>query len=143
MPQVDSARDIGGRLFEAVFAGAVRDCYRASLAEATSKGQGLRLRLRLTDVPEIAIGRGSFSSISRRTDSSRCPKTRCVRYLDFAERVEILEVAPPLRVLLVVSSPTDYPQLDVERECGKMEAAVAGLKKQGRLSRAHRCGDTG
>ena len=36
VPQIDSARDIGGRLFDAVFAGAVRDCYRGSLAQATS-----------------------------------------------------------------------------------------------------------
>ena len=135
VPQVDSARDIGGRLFDAVFAGAVRDCYRASLAEATSKGQGLRLRLRLTDVPEIAIWPWEFlfdSSQNRFIALSR--ETPLVRYLDFAERVEILEVAPPLRVLLVVSSPTDYAQLDVERECGKMEEAVAELKKAGRLS---------
>ena len=120
VPQVDSARDIGGRLFDAVFAGAVRDCYRASLAEATSKGQGLRLRLRLTDVPEIATWPWEFlfdSSQNRFIALSR--ETPLVRYLDFAERVEILEVAPPLRVLLVVSSPTDYAQLDVERECGE------------------------
>ena len=135
VPQVDSARDIGGRLFDAVFAGAVRDCYRASLAEATSKGQGLRLRLRLTDVPEIATWPWEFlfdSSQNRFIALSR--ETPLVRYLDFAERVEILEVAAPLRVLLVVSSPTDYAQLDVERECGKMETAVTGLKKEGRLS---------
>ena len=135
VPQVDSARDIGGRLFDAVFAGAVRDCYRASLAEATSKGHGLRLRLRLTDVPEIAIWPWEFlfdSSQNRFIALSR--ETPLVRYLDFAERVEILEVAPPLRVLLVVSSPTDYAQLDVERECGKMDEAVAELKKAGRLS---------
>lgn len=135
VPQVDSARDIGGRLFDAVFAGAVRDCYRASLAEATAKGEGLRLRLRLTDVPEIAIWPWEFlfdSSQNRFIALSR--ETPLVRYLDFAERVEILEVAAPLRVLLVVSSPTDYAQLDVERECAKVEEAVAGLKKEGRLT---------
>jgi len=135
VPQVDSARDIGGRLFDAVFSGAVRDCYRASLAEATSKSQGLRLRLRLTDVPEIATWPWEFlfdSSQNRFIALSR--ETPLVRYLDFAERVEILEVAAPLRVLLVVSSPTDYAQLDVERECAKMEEAVAGLKETGQLT---------
>jgi hypothetical protein len=135
VPQVDSARDIGGRLFEAVFAGAVRDCYRASLAESTSKGQGLRLRLRLTDVPEIATWPWEFlfdSSQNRFIALSR--ETPLVRYLDCAERVEILEVAAPLRVLLVVSSPTDYAQLDVERECGKVEEAVSRLKEGGQLT---------
>jgi hypothetical protein len=56
-----------------------------------------------------------------------------VRYLDFAEPVEMLEVPAPLRVLLVVSSPSDHTKLDVERECQKMESAVAGLKAEGRL----------
>ena len=135
IPQIDSARDIGGRLFDAVFAGAVRDCYRASLAQAASSGQGLRLRLRLTDVPEIAVWPWEFlfdSSQNRFVALSI--ETPLVRYLDFAERVEALEVAAPLRVLLIVSSPTDHTRLDVERECGKLEAAVAGLKAQGQLS---------
>ena len=86
-------------------------------------------------MPEIAAWPWEFlfdSSQNRFVALSM--ETPLVRYLDFAEPVEILEVAAPLRVLLVVSSPTDYTQLDVERECGKMEAAVDGLKQEGRLS---------
>jgi hypothetical protein len=134
VPQIDSARDIGGRLFDAVFAGAVRDCYRGSLAQATSSGQGLRLRLRLTDVPEIAAWPWEFLfDSSQNRFIALSIETPLVRYLDFAEPVETLEVAAPLRVLLVVSSPTDHTRLDVERECEKMETAVAGLKAEGRL----------
>jgi hypothetical protein len=134
VPQIDSARDIGGRLFEAVFAGAVRDCYRGSLAQAAASGQGLRLRLRLTDVPEIAAWPWEFLyDSSQNRFIALSIETPLVRYLDFAEPVETLEVAPPLRVLLVVSSPTDHTRLDVERECEKMETAVAGLKAEGRL----------
>ena len=134
VPQIDSARDIGGRLFDAVFAGAVRDCYRASLGQATSSGQGLRLRLRLTDVPEIAAWPWEFLfDSSQNRFIALSIETPLVRYLDFAEPVEALEVAAPLRVLMVVSSPTDHTRLDVERECEKMESAVAGLKAEGRL----------
>ena len=132
IPQIDSARDIGGRLFDAVFAGAVRDCYRASLAQAN--GQGLRVRLRLTEVPEIAAWPWEFLfDSSQNRFLALSIETPLVRYLDFAEPVEMLEVAAPLRVLLVVSSPSDHTRLDVERECGKMETAVAGLKAEGRL----------
>ncbi len=135
VPQIDSARDIGGRLFEAVFSGAVRDCYRGSLAQANSAGQGLRLRLRLTDVPEIAAWPWEFLfDASQNRFIALSIETPLVRYLDFAEPVETLAVSAPIRVLLVVSSPTDHTRLDVERECGKMEAAVAGLKAEGRLN---------
>src|SRR5262245_49991344 len=43
--------DFGRRLFEAVFAGPVSLCYGRSLATLAA-GQGLTVRLRLTDVPE-------------------------------------------------------------------------------------------
>ena len=135
VPQIDSARDIGGRLFDAVFAGAVRDCYRASLGQAASSGQGLRLRLRLTDVPEIAAWPWEFLfDSSQNRFIALSIETPLVRYLDFAEPVETLEVVAPLRVLLVVSSPTDHTRLDVERECEKMQTAVASLKLDGRLN---------
>ena len=135
IPQVDSARDIGGRLFDAVFAGAVRDCYRASLAQASSSGQGLRLRLRLTDVPEIAAWPWEFLFDAAQNRFVALSKdTPLVRYLDFAEPVETLAVEAPLRVLLIVSSPTDHAPLDVEHECSKMHSAVEGLKAAGRLT---------
>ena len=135
VPQIDSARDIGKRLFDAVFAGAVRDCYRASLGQAASSSRGLRVRLRLTDVPEIAAWPWEFlfdSSQNRFIALSK--ETPLVRYLDFAEPVETLEVSTPLRVLLIVSSPADHTRLNVEHECEKMESAVAPLKAEGRLS---------
>ncbi len=134
VPQIDSARDIGGRLFNAVFAGAVRDCYRASLGQAASSNQGLRIRLRLTDVPEIAVWPWEFLfDSSQNRFIALSIETPLVRYLDFAEPVETLEVAAPLRVLLVVSSPSDHTRLDVERECEKMNTAVAPLKAAGQL----------
>ena len=134
VPQIDSARDIGGRLFDAVFAGAVRDCYRASLGQAASSGQGVRIRLRLTDVPEIAVWPWEFLfDSSQNRFIALSIETPLVRYLDFAEPVETLEVAAPLRVLLVVSSPSDHTRLDVERECEKLNSAVAALKTEGRL----------
>jgi len=131
--QIDSARDIGGRLFEAVFAGAVRDCYRASLAQLTAD-QGLRIRLRLTDVPEIARWPWEFLfDASQNRFLALSHETPIVRYMDFPEPVELLAVNPPLRVLLMVSSPSDYPALDVERECANLESALAGLTADGRL----------
>ena len=38
---------------------------------------------------------------------------------------------PPLRVLMMISSPTDYPSLDVSRESAKMTEALASLENRG------------
>ena len=133
-PDVEAAKTFGGRLFEKVFDGAVRTCLESSLYAAQQQGVGLRLRLRLTNVPELeglpweylynpALNR--FLSLS--------VETPLVRYLDLPERIQPLSVKPPLRVLVMISSPQDYPALDVEHEWSQLEKAVGGLKWKNRL----------
>ncbi len=46
----EAAKILGGRLFDAIFEGAVRACLSNSLDEAERQGAGLRVRLRLNDV---------------------------------------------------------------------------------------------
>ncbi|HEU5242129.1 MAG TPA: hypothetical protein VFU25_08950, partial [Ornithinibacter sp.] len=53
-PQVQAARDFGGPLFEAVFAGPVGATWAASREAVGGAGRGLRLRLRLGEAPAIA-----------------------------------------------------------------------------------------
>jgi hypothetical protein len=43
-------------------------------------------------------------------------------------------VDPPLRVLVMLSSPHDYPALDVEQECAILKRSVTGLEQRGVLS---------
>jgi len=45
--------DFGRHLFRSVFAGPVGLAYRRSLTATESQGQGLRIRLRLTEAPEL------------------------------------------------------------------------------------------
>jgi len=52
-PEMAATKTFGGRLFEAVFSDAVLGCLHSSLDEATRQGAGLRVRLRLTDAPEL------------------------------------------------------------------------------------------
>ncbi|HLE24760.1 MAG TPA: hypothetical protein VI935_03810 [Thermodesulfobacteriota bacterium] len=52
-PEVEEAKVFGQRLFSTVFNDEVRACLRSSLDEANRQGAGLRIRLRLTDVPEL------------------------------------------------------------------------------------------
>ena len=49
-----AVREFGGRLFDAVFRDELRVALATSLDHAESQGAGLRVRLRLSDSPELA-----------------------------------------------------------------------------------------
>ncbi len=131
-PEMEAAKSFGGRLFDAVFGGDVRGCLRSSLDEANRQGAGLRLRLRLTDVPELADLPWEYlynPALSRFLALST--ETPLVRYLDLPERIRPLTVHPPLKVLVVISSPSDYPPLEMEREWEKLREALGDLVQRG------------
>jgi tetratricopeptide (TPR) repeat protein/cell division septation protein DedD len=134
-PEMEAAKAFGGRLFKTVFGGDVRGCLRSSLDEAGRQGAGLRVRLRLVEVPELtdlpweylynpALNRFLVLSVD----------TPLVRYLDLPERIRPLAVRPPLRVLVMISCPSDHVQLDVEREWAKLQVALGSLKQRGLLA---------
>lgn len=131
-PETERARDFGGQLFDAIFAGRVRDVYRNSLAAARREERGLRITLHLTQVPELMdipweylYDAPSFLSISAWTP--------VVRYLDLPFPHTPLAVKPPLRVLGMVSSPDDCEPLDVEEERARLERSLAPLVADGRV----------
>lgn len=131
-PEMASAKAFGEKLFNGVFAGDVRGCLRSSLDEASRQGNGLRVRLHLAKAPALADLPWEFlynAGLNRFLGLS--VSTPLVRYLDLPERVRPLAVTPPLRVLMMISSPTDYPQLDVERESEKMTQALGDLEVRG------------
>jgi hypothetical protein len=130
-PEEQAVRDFGQALFEALFTPDVRSCYDGSLGEAARQGRGLRLKLRIQP-PELAAlpweylyhpGRAEYVSLSTQTP--------VVRYLEVPQRIRPLTVAPPLRILGMVVSPSDLPSLDVEREKGRIEHAIRHLRARG------------
>jgi hypothetical protein len=125
-------KEFGGRLFEAVFSGAVLGALQSSLNEAYRKDAGLRVRLRLADTPELADVPWEFlfNPVANRF-LNLAPETPLIRYLDLPMPVRPLAVTPPLRVLVMISSPTDFPQLDVGIEWDRLNAALGGLVKRG------------
>src|SRR5678816_4036238 len=131
-PEMASAKLFGGRLFDKVFAGDVRGCLRSSLDEANRQGVGLRVRLHLGKAPTLADLPWEFlynASMNRFLGLS--VETPVVRYLELPERIRPVAVKPPLRVLMMISSPTDYAQLDVVREFAKMNEALSDLEQRG------------
>jgi len=119
----------GQRLFERVFDDNVRDQLQRSLAEALRQGaEGVRLRLRLADVPELATLPWEYLYDAAQ-DQFLClsKETPVVRFLDLPSPRQPLPVKPPLRILVVISSPVDWPPLDVGREWAKVEKALQPL----------------
>jgi hypothetical protein len=131
-PEMEAARAFGGRLFRAVFGGEVRSCLRSSLNEARQQGAGLRIRLRLADVPELVDLPWEYlydSALDRFLVLS--VDTPLVRYLDLPERIQPLALEPPLRVMAMISCPSDYPALDADQEWAKLKEALSDLEQRG------------
>ena len=129
---IAAVRAFGRRLFESIFVGEVQSCLRRSLDEANRQGERLRIRLRLADVPELAALPWEY--LYDPTDEhffSLSANTPIVRYLDLPQPTQPMTVKPPLKALVMVSSPSDAPPLDAEQEWGKLHQALGDLEKQG------------
>ena len=121
-PRPKASTELGGALFDAVFGEEVLLAWTRSQDATREAGEGLRLRLQLTDAPEIA-GLPWELLYDRRTDSypAQSERTPLVRYLEVPHPPRPLTVDGPLRILVVLSSPTDLPELDVEAEWRRMQ----------------------
>jgi len=138
-PASQASLALGGPLFETVFSEDVMLAWSRSQDAARGDGDGLRLRLRLTDAPSIA-GLPWELLYDRRTNSylAQSERTPVVRYLEVPQPPRPLVVDGALRILVVISSPTDLPELDVEDEWRRVQDAMAarvgdGLVKVDRL----------
>jgi hypothetical protein len=133
-PESAPLKDFGGKLYGAVFHDELRDTLLRSLAVTRAQGGGMRLRLRLTDTPELAELPWEFLYDPRhRRFLAQSRRTPLVRYLDLPDPPQPLSVEGPLRVLVMISNPSDYPELDVEQEWSLLTGALAGQQAEGRV----------
>lgn len=131
-PEAKQIHSFGQQLFEATFNGKVRDCLRASLNETTKQGAGLRVRLRLADLPELGNLPWEFMyDPSQSRFLALSVETPLVRYLETAQQIQPLTVQPPLRILTMICSPRDYPKLDTEKEWENLQEALRDLQGRG------------
>jgi hypothetical protein len=128
-------KSFGGRLFRALFDEQLQPTLVRSLDEARRRQAGLRLRLRLSDAPELAdfpweylydTGANRFLNLS--------VETPLVRYLELPEPGRPLTVQPPLKILVMISAPSDVARLDVDVEWNRITSAVADLESRGLVS---------
>jgi Tol biopolymer transport system component len=141
--QQQAAMDFGGPLYQAIFTGDLALAWQRSLDKARAEDAGgLRLRLRLNDAAGIA-GLPWELLYDKRSNSfiAQSERTPLVRFLDVPEVPRPMTVDGPLRVLAIISSPTDLEELDVEAEWRRLTDAVkprvdAGLVVLDRLPSA-------
>lgn len=116
-----SPQEIGGRLFDALFTGPVRSLLDRSLGMVHERQCGLRIKLHIdpTD-PDLALLASLPWEFLYRQETREFLNlsrfTPIVRYLEVQRPYKPLPLKPPLRILVVVSSPTDYVRLDLSRE---------------------------
>lgn len=122
----EAARDFGSRLFQAVFTGGVNTRLHVSLSEVGEEC-GLRIQLNLSDVPELAALPWEYLYDPDLGPISRLSKTPVVRYMDLKRPNRVLGIKLPLRILVMISSPDDYPSLDVEKEWSKLNRSLKEL----------------
>lgn len=128
-----AVQEFGQELFETVFSGEVRSLLERSRQQAMLQDDDLRIQLRF-ESPELASlpweflydpGTAEYLCLSRTTP--------VVRYVELSQPQRPLAVSPPLRVLAMVASPSDLPQLDVDQERRRIDAALRPLVDAGRL----------
>jgi formylglycine-generating enzyme required for sulfatase activity len=129
---LQSTVDFGRKLFDAAIGGQVRDLFVSARHDAERGGYGLRLQLRLSQVPELAGLPWEFL-YDGRDFLALCEATPLVRYLDLPNPPRPMEVSPPLRILVTVSAPLGLPALDVAAEEARVREALAFLAGRGML----------
>jgi hypothetical protein len=126
-----AARAFGEKLFNTVFPGEIFAAYLASQERAGEAGLRIKLGLEtsgaLQDIPWELLRdpRGDYLALSRQTPVIRHPRLLTVR--------PIAEITLPLRVLVMIASPTDQQPLNVEAEWRALEDATQELRNRGLL----------
>lgn len=119
----DAVRSVGLLLFERVFGGAVGETYRMSRAVAAERGHDLQVRVR-TDAAELAAVPWE-TLFDPELGTYVCRRDPLVRVVPAGHARETLALAPPLRILAMVSAPANLEPIDVVGERERLEDALA------------------
>ncbi len=130
----NAAREFGGRLFEAVFAGQVRGFFFNSIASARNQNMGLRIRIDVQDAPELANLPWEFLyDASTKNFFGLATETPIVRFVNLPSPILPLRVAPPLRMLVLIAATNGSIPIDAQREWINLQHATQALVEQGKL----------
>jgi small GTP-binding protein len=127
-------KSLGGELYQALFPPKIQSHFRATIAGAEAGGYNVRLRL-VFESPEAAALPWEFL-YDEGTNTFLANNTQTVlsRYIDIPLQKRDLKAASrPLKILLVISSPTNLGQLDVAEEERLIREALAKYIEAGQI----------
>ncbi|MDD1707598.1 MAG: CHAT domain-containing protein, partial [Methanoregulaceae archaeon] len=106
-------KDIGRKLYNSLFNAKISEHYGAIKGRAKLEGRGVRLRLNFFDKPEMATIPWEFLyDDSTNTFLSNDARIALSRYIDLPLGAqEIKPTTPPLKILLIISSPKNLAPL--------------------------------
>lgn len=129
-----AAQIFGQKLFTTLFSDDIRSTFFASRNDALREGRGLRVKF-ILDAPALANYPWEYlydPSLNRFL--SLYTATPLVRYVELSTPPQALHVVPPLRVLVLASSPTDFEPLDIAREKNNLDNALTDLSAQQQIA---------
>ncbi len=129
--EVDTVRNFGQVLFDALFHGQVLSLYDASRKQASDANKGLRLRLSV-QADELVVVPWEYLFDVRHGDYICLNSlTPIIRHLTVLQPMEPLTIQPPLRILGMVCVPRDQQSLDVVAEQKRLQEAIKPLEDNG------------
>jgi hypothetical protein len=127
---VKRVEKFGAELFTTVFGPEVSQLYRGACQQAADDDRGVRLVLSLRNAPELLDVPWEFL-YDRPNWLSLSTDTALVRVLELSTARKPVQIDGPVRVLGMVSSPSDYDELDVDAERRTVDGALAPLVAKG------------
>ena len=132
---LDTAREFGGKLFQAVVRDDIAGAYRSSILSAHERNHGLRVRLRLSGAPDLVDIPWEFLfDPSARRFVALSADSPIVRFLDLPGTTTPLKIEPPIKLLVVIASPSDFEPLQVEEEWARLSEAVGSVEGAGLIT---------
>jgi hypothetical protein len=133
-PTLAEAKVSGGHIFNAVFQREIYGALRRSMDKARTNHAHLRLRVNLTNVPELAALPWEFLFNAQINHFyAQSIDSPVVRYINVGEPSERVTVEGPLRILVMVANVPQLGQLDVEKEWQRLNGALAKLVAAGQV----------
>jgi hypothetical protein len=124
-PSVQAIETFGDDLFDSLFPdGPVRERFDAARGLAERRGLALRIRLSI-EVAELAGLAWEYLRDPKRAEFlGLAAATTIARSVAVSRRIPPLTIRPPLRILSVIASAPDHPELEVDRERQRLEDAL-------------------
>lgn len=130
--------EMGKKLYDALFNGAVHSLFETSFRLARAKSMGLRIKFKIQAPELVALPWEMLRRSDVNTAIARSELMPLVRYIDLPYPAEPLKIEGKLRVLIVSTNPEGTDKLDLEKESQFIEQAFKPLEQKVEVHRLNK-----